>query len=125
RCVILSECCEASGSGDLPFYIVALASRMGAVSLVVALDSGCGNYSQLWGTTSLRGIVNGVLSVEVLTEGVHSGHASGLVASSFRIARSLLDRVEDSRSGSIADAAFQARIPDDRRSQARRTAEVL
>jgi len=125
RCVILIECCEESGSGDLPFYIDALASRMGAVSLVVALDSGCGNYSQLWGTTSLRGLVNGVLTVEVLTEGVHSGHASGLVASSFRIARTLLERIEDSSNGTVKDAAFHATIPDDRKVQARRTAEVL
>jgi acetylornithine deacetylase/succinyl-diaminopimelate desuccinylase-like protein len=125
RCVILIECCEESGSGDLPYYIDALASRMGAVSLVVALDSGCGNYSQLWGTTSLRGLVNGVLTVEVLTEGVHSGHASGLVASSFRIARTLLERIEDSSSGTVKDAAFHATIPDDRKVQARRTAEVL
>ena len=125
RCVILIECCEESGSGDLPYYIDALASRMGSVSLVVALDSGCGNYSQLWGTTSLRGLVNGVLTVEVLTEGVHSGHASGLVASSFRIARSLLDRVENAATGMIADAAFNVTIPDDRKSQAKRTAQVL
>jgi len=125
RCVILIECCEESGSGDLPYYIDALASRMGTVSLVVALDSGCGNYSQLWGTTSLRGLVNGVLTVEVLTEGVHSGHASGLVASSFRIARALLDRIENASTGLIADAAFNTTIPDDRKSQARRTAQVL
>ena len=123
--MILIECCEESGSGDLPFYIDALASRMGAVSLVVALDSGCGNYSQLWGTTSLRGLVNGVLTIEVLTEGVHSGHASGLVASSYRIARSLLERIEDSSNGMVKDAAFHASIPDDRKAQARRTAEVL
>ena len=125
RCVILIECCEESGSGDLPYYIDALAPRMGTVSLVVALDSGCGNYSQLWGTTSLRGLVNGVLTVEVLTEGVHSGHASGLIASSFRIARTLLERIEDTASGTLKDAAFHATIPDDRKVQARRTAEVL
>src|SRR6185436_4273081 len=102
-----------------------LAPRIGTPALVVALDSGCGNYSQLWGTTSLRGLVNGALTVEVLTEGVHSGHASGLVASSFRIARTLLERIEDSSSGTVKDAAFNTRIPDDRKSQARRTAEVL
>src|SRR6184192_4192756 len=125
RCVILIECCEESGSYDLPAYLEALAPRIGTPSFVVGLDSGCGNYEQLWGTTSLRGLVNGVLTVEVLTEGVHSGHASGLVASSFRIARALLDRVENSGSGAVADAAFNTRIPDDRKSQARRTAEVL
>jgi len=125
RCVILIECCEESGSGDLPYYIDALAPRIGAVSFVVGLDSGCGNYAQLWGTTSLRGLVNGVLTVEVLTEGVHSGHASGLVASSFRIARALLDRIEDPANGTLKDAAFHTDIPADRKAQTRRTAQVL
>src|SRR5881409_2281644 len=73
----------------------ALAAKLGSPSLVVCLDSGCGNYEQLWGTTSLRGVVGGVLTVEVLTEGVHSGAASGIVPSSFRILRQLLDRIED------------------------------
>jgi acetylornithine deacetylase/succinyl-diaminopimelate desuccinylase-like protein len=125
RCVILIECCEESGSFDLPPYLEALAPQIGTPSFVVALDSGCGNYAQLWGTTSLRGLVNGVLTVEVLTEGVHSGHASGLVASSFRIARALVERIEDSASGLVKDAAFHANVPEDRRVQARRTAQVL
>ena len=67
------------------------------MGLVVCLDSGAGNYDQLWLTTSLRGMVSGVLKVEILTEGVHSGDASGLVPSSFRILRQVLDRLEDSR----------------------------
>src|SRR5439155_354458 len=83
RAVALIEACEESGGYDLPVYVDALADRLGTPSLVVCLDSGCGNYAQLWGTTSLRGIVNGVLTVEVLTEGVHSGAASGIVPSSF------------------------------------------
>src|SRR5438876_193642 len=111
RCVVLIEACEESGSYDLPFYVDALAERLGAPSLVVCLDSGCGNYEQLWGTTSLRGVVGGVLTVEVLTEGVHSGAASGIVPSSFRILRQLLDRVEDSRTGQILPRDFHVHIP--------------
>jgi acetylornithine deacetylase/succinyl-diaminopimelate desuccinylase-like protein len=125
RCVVLIECCEESGSYDLPAYLDALAPRIGTPSFVVGLDSGCGNYDQLWGTTSLRGLVNGVLTVEVLSEGVHSGDASGVVATSFRIARSLLDRLDDSASGVVKDRALQAVIPDERMAQARRAAEVL
>ena len=125
RCVILIECCEESGSYDLPAYLDALAPRIGAPSFVVGLDSGCGNYDQLWGTASLRGLVNGVLSVEVLTEGVHSGDASGVVASSFRIARTLLDRLDDSGSGVLKDPALHAPIPDERKSQAHRAAQVV
>src|SRR5439155_908476 len=107
RCVILIECCEESGSYDLPAYLDELAPRIGAPSFVVGLDSGCGNYGQLWGTTSLRGLVNGVLTVEVLTEGVHSGDASGVVASSFRVARALLDRLDSAQTGVVAERAAQ------------------
>src|SRR5690606_32517734 len=111
RCVILIEACEESGSYDLPFYIEHLAARIGTPSLVVCLDSGAGNYEQLWITTSLRGMAAGVLDVEILNEGVHSGHASGIVPSSFRIARRLLERLEDTASGRILPADFQAEVP--------------
>ena len=125
RCVILIECCEESGSFDLPAYLEALAPRIGTPSFVVGLDSGCGNYGQLWGTTSLRGLVNGVLTVEVLTEGVHSGDASGVVASSFRVARALLERLDDAKTGVVADRALHAEIPQERKTQAQRAAQVL
>jgi acetylornithine deacetylase/succinyl-diaminopimelate desuccinylase-like protein len=125
RIAILIECCEESGSFDLPAYLDLVAPRIGAPDLVIALDSGCGNYDQLWGTTSLRGLVNGVLSVEILTEGVHSGDASGVVPSSFRIARALLDRIDDVRTGAVRDGAFHAAIPPERVEQARRAAAAL
>ena len=125
RCVGVIETCEESGSYDLPAYLKALAPRLGAVDFVVGLDSGCGDYERLWVTTSLRGLSAGTLRVEVLTEGVHSGHASGIVPSSFRIARSLLDRLEDKASGRILPDAFHAPIPEERVRQARATAEIL
>jgi acetylornithine deacetylase/succinyl-diaminopimelate desuccinylase-like protein len=125
RAVILIECCEESGSYDLPPYLETLAPRIGRPELVIALDSGCGNYEQLWGTTSLRGLVNGVLTVEVLSEGVHSGDASGVVAESFRIARQLLDRVDSGETGAVHHAIFHAPIPPERGEQAKRAAKVL
>ena len=125
RCVFLIESCEESGSFDLPAYLEALSSRIQVPSLVVGLDSGCGNYEQLWATTSLRGLINGVLTVEVLDEGVHSGDASGVVASSFRIARALLERVEDAASGEIRDRAFHVEVPRERSRQAARAAQVI
>ena len=125
RCVVVIEACEESGSGDLPYYIDALADRIGTPSLVVCLDSGCGNYDQLWITTSLRGLVSGTVSVSTLTEGVHSGAASGIVPSSFRILRQLLSRLEDERTGEILSAAFQVEIPDERLRQAETTAAVM
>jgi acetylornithine deacetylase/succinyl-diaminopimelate desuccinylase-like protein len=125
RCAILIECCEESGSHDLPAYLEFLSARIQTPALVVGLDSGCGNYEQLWGTTSLRGLVNGVLTVEVLTEGVHSGDASGVVASSFRIARQLLARIDDEKTGRVKAREFHAPIPAERRAQAKRAAQVL
>lgn len=125
RCVVLIEGCEESGSFDLTHYIEALGERIGSPSLVVCLDAECGNYEQLWCTTSLRGNLVGTLTVEVLREGVHSGSASGVVPSSFRIARSLLSRVEDEGSGRIVLDALQPDVPAQRLEQARRAAEVL
>jgi acetylornithine deacetylase/succinyl-diaminopimelate desuccinylase-like protein len=125
RVAMLIECCEESGSYDLPAYLDLLAPRIGPPALVLGLDSGCGNYDQLWGTTSLRGLVNGVLTVEVLTEGVHSGDASGVVPSSFRIARELLERVDSADSGRVKGAAFHADIPAERAAQAKKAAQVL
>ena len=125
RCVGLIETCEESGSYDLPAYLEALAPRMGRVDFVIGLDSGAGDYERLWLTTSLRGIAAGTLSVEVLTEGVHSGDASGVVPSSFRIARRLLDRIEDGASGRILPAAFHAPVPEERVAQARVASDIL
>jgi acetylornithine deacetylase/succinyl-diaminopimelate desuccinylase-like protein len=125
RCVVLIEACEESGSYDLPAYVEHLKGRIGSPSLVVCLDSGAGNYEQLWLTTSLRGLAAGLLTVEVLEHGVHSGMASGIVPSSFRIARQLLTRLEDPVSGKITDAAFGVEIPKARVDQARAAAEIL
>ena len=125
RCVGLIETCEESGSPDLPAYLSMLAKRLGDVQLVVGLDSGCGNYEQLWVTTSLRGLVGGVLNVEILDEGVHSGMASGIVPSSFRIARHLLARLDDTRSGQVLLPELHAPIPAERLEQARVAGAIL
>ena len=125
RCVVIIEACEESGSFDLPHYIDYLQDRIGTPSLVICLDSGCGNYDQLWCTTSLRGIVAGNLEVRVLDEGVHSGDASGIVPSSFRILRQLLDRIDDSTTGTILLDALQVTIPSQRLRQAEVVAQVL
>ena len=125
RIVGLIETCEESGSYDLLPYIDALRPRLGDVALVICLDSGAGNYDQLWLTSSLRGNATGVLKVEVLTEGVHSGDASGLVPSSFRIMRQVLDRLEDSATGRLLPASFHCEVPADRLAQAQATAAIL
>ena len=125
RCFLLIECCEESGSYDLPAYIEHLQEKIGEPDLVICLDSGAGNYEQLWLTTSLRGLISGTLSVEVLKEGLHSGDASGVVASSFRIARQLIERLENAVDGSIKLESLNADIPPQRIEQAHATADVL
>ncbi len=125
RCVVLIEGCEESGSFDLPFYFEHLGERLGSPSLVVCLDAECGNYDQLWCTTSLRGNLTGTLQVDVLTEGVHSGSAGGIVPSCFRILRQLLSRIEDETDGRILADALFADIPEQRETQAKLAAEVL
>ncbi|MEN9315058.1 MAG: hypothetical protein RIS35_1451 [Pseudomonadota bacterium] len=125
RCVGLIETCEESGSPDLPAYLEMLAPRLGDVRLVAGLDSGCGDYDRLWVTSSLRGLVGGKLTVEILDEGVHSGAASGIVPSSFRIARQLLDRIDDSKTGEVRLPELFASIPEERLQQARDAGAIL
>ena len=125
RCVVMIEACEESGSYDLPFYVDHLMDRIGDPSLVVCLDSGCGDYDRLWLTTSLRGVAAGTLTVEVLTEGVHSGDASGVVPSSFRLLRGLISRLENEATGEIALPDLYVQIPPQRIEQAKEAARVL
>ena len=125
RAVIIIEACEESGSPDLPFYIDHLAPRIGTPDLVVCLDSGCGNYEQLWLTTRLRGNLIGTLTVQVLTEGVHSGAASGIVPSSFRILRSCCRASRTKRPGEMKLPELFVEIPPDRQKQAKEAAAIL
>ncbi|MBV8650549.1 MAG: M20 family metallopeptidase [Alphaproteobacteria bacterium] len=125
HCVIVIEACEESGSYDLPFYVDHLAARIGSPSLVVCLDSGCGNYDQLWLTTSLRGGLIGTLTVRVLGEGVHSGDASGVVPSSFRVFRQLISRIEDETTGEMLLPELAVQVPADRLAQAKKAAAIL
>jgi acetylornithine deacetylase/succinyl-diaminopimelate desuccinylase-like protein len=125
RCILIIEACEESGSYDLPFYIELLKERIGKPSLVICLDSGAGNYEQLWMTTSLRGNVVGELSVELISEGVHSGSASGIIADSFRVARHLISRIEDEATGQVKLPQLYCEIPSERVAQAQQCAEAL
>lgn len=125
RIVGLIEASEESGSPDLLPYIQMLGDRLGEVGLVVCLDSGAGDYERLWLTTNLRGMGGGTLQVDVLTEGVHSGDASGLVPGTFRILRQLLDRLEDSATGRLLPETLHCDIPQERLEEARTTAQIL
>ncbi|WP_158879502.1 M20/M25/M40 family metallo-hydrolase [Amycolatopsis anabasis] len=124
RAVVLLETGEESGSPDLPVYLEHLAERLGEVSFVICLDSGGNDYERLWLTTSLRGLVQVHATVRVLESAQHSGLASGVVPSSFRILRQLLDRIEDSATGEIKLAELNVDVPANRLAEARATAEV-
>lgn len=125
RCVILVESCEESGSTDLEYYIRTMKEELGNVTLIVCLDSGCQNYDQLWITDSLRGLVNGSLRIAVSREGVHSGDASGVIPSPFRILRTLLSRIEDQDSGELFPDQLKVQIPAAVREAITRTAAAL
>ena len=125
RCLVLIEASEESGSPDLMHHLDALGDRLGDVGLLVCLDSGCATYDTMWLTTSLRGLVEATLRVDVIAEGWHSGMASGLVPSSFRLARILLDRIEDSATGGVLVAAANADVPPHRVAEAGAMAELL
>jgi acetylornithine deacetylase/succinyl-diaminopimelate desuccinylase-like protein len=125
RCVLLIEACEESGSVDLPAHLDALGDSIGDPSLVVCLDAECGNYDQVWCTTSLRGIVIGRLRVRVLTEGVHSGMATGIAPTPFRIAAQVLARIENPITGDLLLEELQTSLPKDRRAQVTAAAKVL
>ena len=125
RCVVLIEACEESGSVDLPAHLAALDGAIGEPSLVVCLDAECGNYDQLWCTTSLRGNLVGELRVRVLEEGVHSGMATGIAPTPFRIAEQLLMRLESPVNGALLLDELSVSIPEDRLAQARAAARVL
>jgi len=125
RCVVLIEACEESGSGDLPAHLESLGATLGEPALVVCLDAECGNYQQMWCTTSLRGNLVGNLRVRVLTEGVHSGMATGIAPTAFRILAQLLARLESPVTGELLLDELQVPLPADRRAQARIAAQVL
>jgi acetylornithine deacetylase/succinyl-diaminopimelate desuccinylase-like protein len=125
RCVGIIETCEESGSYDLLPYVDALRDRLGKVGLVVCLDSGAGNYDQLWLTTSLRGLVAGDLEVQVLDEGIHSGGYGGIAPSSFRIMRQLFERLEDASTGNLLPKGFHCPIPPNRLLEAEATAHIM
>jgi acetylornithine deacetylase/succinyl-diaminopimelate desuccinylase-like protein len=125
RVLLLVEGREESDGEDIAYYLNTLEKRLGAVSLITCLDSGAGDYQRLWLTTSLRGLVGGVLEISVLDGPVHSGAASGIVPSPLRVLRILLSRLEDEKNGMIKPSAFRTAIPKDVRLEAKKAAAVL
>ncbi|ESS65477.1 putative peptidase M20/M25/M40 [Trypanosoma cruzi] len=110
--VVIIEAGEESGSEDLPYYIDRLSDRIGNVDLLICLDSGAMTYDKLWLTTALRGVACGILTVETMSESMHSGISGGVVPDPFRIARILLNRVEDQTTGEVKVPEAHCAIPE-------------
>ncbi|HEU5162080.1 MAG TPA: M20/M25/M40 family metallo-hydrolase, partial [Thermoanaerobaculia bacterium] len=125
RLVAMIESTEESGSFDLPWYVDYLKDRIGTPDLIVCLDSGCGNYDQMWLTNSLRGVITGNLRVRILREGIHSGDGGGVIASTFRIIRIILDRLEDAETGTVKPKWMYVDIPEQVMESVRRSATIL
>jgi len=125
RIVILIEASEESGSVHLEDYITYLEKSIATQDLIICLDSGAGNYEQFWTTTTLRGLISGDLTVKVLFEGSHSGKASGIVPSSFRILRIILDRIEDVQTGEIKVKELHVEVPAKRLEEIQSSAASL
>ena len=125
RILVLIEFSEESGSPDLPHYMDLCSDIIGSPDLVICLDSGAGDYKRFWTTTSLRGLIGLKMKVSVLKEGVHSGGASGHVPSSFRIARSLLSRLENESTGEILLEELNTEIPNYRIKETKNLVSIL
>jgi len=125
RVFILIEASEESGSPDLPFWIDRISDRLGEIGLVVCLDSGCGNYEQFWLTSTLRGVITTTLKVQCTYEGVHSGAGSGIIPDSFRIIRSLLNRIEDCETGHVLLEDLHTEVPPIRIKELQQSSETL
>lgn len=125
RIVIIGETEEESGSPNLMYLISQLKAQIGDPELIICLDSGAGDYEHLWLTSSLRGVIAAELTVSVINNGLHSGEASGVVPSSFRIIRNLLDRIEDSVTGVMKVPELFQDISEDELAKVESVAKVL
>jgi acetylornithine deacetylase/succinyl-diaminopimelate desuccinylase-like protein len=103
---------EESGN-HIETYFERLRERLGKIGMVYCFDSGAHDYSRMWITKSIRGYVDFEVNIKTLREGIHSGDASGIVPSTFRIASTLLNRLEDLETGRV-HKFFDVDIPSER-----------
>jgi acetylornithine deacetylase/succinyl-diaminopimelate desuccinylase-like protein len=103
---MITEGDEESGSGHMGAYLDHLKTRIGKPEICFCLDSGTLDYETFWLTNSLRGMLSCVVRVDILEQGVHSGDASGVVPSSFRIMRQLIERLENVETGEVTSELY-------------------
>ena len=97
-CMVL-ETEEESGSENLIPLLKQAKDATGVPDFLFCMDSGCIDYEQLWMTSSLRGVAMVDIEVQAGVDGYHSGEVGGIVPETFRIVRSLLDRLDDKVTG--------------------------
>lgn len=117
RCALVLETEEESGSPNLLRLLECAKDFIGKPDYMFCMDSGAFDYNQLWLTSSLRGINIVKLTVEFAKGGYHSGEVGGILPETFRVIRSLLDRIDNSQTGMVDDD-FQVEIPAWARSEA-------
>lgn len=125
RIIILIEGSEETGSPHLPAYLEHLKERIGTPDVVITLDADTRTPDALWFTESLRGLVNGVLTIETLATSLHSGMGTGMVPSATRILRLLIERIEDSRTGRIIHTPLNPPITEDMKTRCKDIADAL
>jgi len=114
KITILLETGEESSDEEITRYLHDLHDSIGDVDLICILDAESQDYETVWMCKSLRGVVAGVLSVKHLAVPCHSGMATGLVPSTFRIARELISRIENEKTGEILFPEAHVEIPQNR-----------
>jgi len=123
RFILFYECDEESSSKDIPYYLNKFKDTIQVPDVMFCLDATSISRDIFSVSTTLRGCLNFDLKVRVLEKSMHSGVGSGIVPSSFRIARQLLDRIECPKSGKIIDD-LQVEIPGDKLEQAVKAAKI-
>jgi acetylornithine deacetylase/succinyl-diaminopimelate desuccinylase-like protein len=101
RIALILETEEESGSPNLVSLLKIASESIGDPDIMFCMDSGAFDYDSLWITSSLRGIVIIDATVEAGAAGYHSGEVGGIVPETFRIIRTLLDRLDDKETGTV------------------------
>jgi acetylornithine deacetylase/succinyl-diaminopimelate desuccinylase-like protein len=96
---MITEGDEESGSTHMLHYLQTLKEKIGEPFAFFCLDSGTLDYDRVWLSTSLRGNFVATLKVTANLEGLHSGSFSGVFPSVYRVARSLINRLENATTG--------------------------
>lgn len=111
RIALVLETEEESGSPSLTKLLETARPIIGNPAYCICLDSGAFDYKRLWLTSSLRGICVVDVNIQAGAQGYHSGETGGIIPETARVARVLMDRVDDSNTGKVLIPELQTEIP--------------